>query len=72
MDVQGATFEVLRGFGRRLADIRHIIAEIELMPMYAGAKLFPDVCNHLYDHGFRLRAVDMETREFGNFLFSRG
>lgn len=71
MDVQGAHLHALRGFGEMLKTVRYIISEIETTPLYVGQPTLPETCSFLYDNGFRMLAVDMQCKEFGDFLFAR-
>lgn len=71
MDIQGAHLHALQGFGEMLSKVRYIISEIEATPLYIGQPTLPETCNFLYEHGFRMKAVDMQCKEFGDFLFVR-
>jgi len=54
LDLQGFELEALRGLGRRLGEVRAILTEVELAPLYDGQPLFADVDLFLRAQGFRL------------------
>ncbi len=54
LDLQGYELEALRGLGARLAEVRAILTEVELAPLYDGQPLFADVDAFLRAQGFRL------------------
>lgn len=70
MDVQGATFQVLKGLGDRLKDIRYIICEAEFKPIYKGEVLLCDIYQFLLDQGFEcLTPLADESGLFCDLLF---
>lgn len=54
LDLQGFELEALRGLGERLVDVRVILTEVELVPLYDGQPLFGDIDVALRQAGFRL------------------
>ena len=54
LDLQGFELEALRGLGDRLGDVRVLLTEVELAPLYDGQPLFGDVDVALRRAGFRL------------------
>lgn len=54
LDLQGFELAALRGLGDRLAEVRAILTEVELAPLYDGQPLFADVDAFLRAAGFRL------------------
>lgn len=54
MDVQGATFDVLRGLGPYLDRVRYIVTELGTRDIYQGEMLAPAVIALLREHGFHL------------------
>jgi len=55
VDVQGAEFEVLQGFGGYLDRVLGIELESHLYPIYKGQKLLADLITLMDQHGLRLR-----------------
>lgn len=54
LDVEGANWEVLDGFGRRLKDVNAIHIEAEHTPIWRGQKLWPDIYEKLKSAGFEM------------------
>jgi FkbM family methyltransferase len=55
LDVEGATYEVLEGFGERLSDIQTMHIEAEHGEQFNGAKkFFNDISELLKTHGFEM------------------
>jgi len=52
IDVEGSSYEVLEGFGNRLADVKAIHVEHEHEPVWNGQKLFEDIEILLKEYGF--------------------
>ncbi len=62
IDVQGYEMEVLRGAGRMLKSTWRIIIEVEFVPVYQGAPLFPTVYQELQKQGFVLSQIFGQCR----------
>jgi len=58
LDVQGFELEALRGCGKRIRDIEHIIAEVQFTPLYDGAPLWYEIVNYATDFGFTPLVMD--------------
>lgn len=71
MDVQGAELQALVGLGEYLKQVKAIVTELELSPMYHGQSLFSDVNSFLSQNGFRLQASNLWSPTAGDFLFLR-
>ena len=54
LDTQGFDMEVLLGAVEALKNVQVIITEASLQPIYAGAKLFPEVLEFMATNGFTL------------------
>ncbi len=54
IDVEGATFDVLKGMGDRLDEVGIMHIETESYPFFKGQKLHKDVVRLLYSKGFEL------------------
>jgi FkbM family methyltransferase len=54
IDVEGATYEVLEGFGDRLKDVKAMHIECEHVCVWEGQKLYRNVEELLVSHGFVL------------------
>lgn len=54
LDVEGANWEVLDGFGNRLGDVRAIHIESEHVPVWRGQKLWGDIRQKLESAGFEM------------------
>lgn len=52
IDVEGATYDVLVGFGDLLKKVKIIHIETESFPFFKGQKLHADVCDFLTKEGF--------------------
>jgi len=71
MDVQGAALHVLKGLGNLLSKVKYIITELEIIPIFEGESLLPEVVDYLCHRDFELVSLNMECPEFGNFMFVR-
>jgi FkbM family methyltransferase len=65
LDVQGAEYEVLLGFGNLLSSCLGIEIEAHFYSVYRSQKLFSDMVQLLGSFGYVLRKVDMN--KIGNF-----
>lgn len=54
LDTQGFDMEVLLGAAEVLKNVQVIVTEASLQPIYAGAKLFPEVLEFMATNGFAL------------------
>lgn len=54
VDVEGATYEVLIGFGKELSRVRAIQIEAEYLPVWVGQKTWDDIYSLLSNNGFQL------------------
>jgi len=54
IDVEGATFDVLKGMGNRLNEVKIMHIETESYPFFEGQKLHKDVEELLLNEGFEL------------------
>ena len=54
IDVEGLSYEVLEGFGKRLVDVKAMHIEVEWLTMWTGQKLQGEVTDYLLKHGFVL------------------
>jgi FkbM family methyltransferase len=61
LDVQGYELEVLEGARGMMRNVRAIISEVSLVPLYHGQCLFGDVVAFLAKEGFVLRAFAETT-----------
>lgn len=52
IDVQGGSLQVLEGLGKKLSEIKYIIAEVEYQQYYIGQVLYPEVETYLNSYGF--------------------
>jgi hypothetical protein len=69
MDTQGATLNILRGAGGRLADVRFLLTEIATKRIYDGEALFEEVDAFLRARGFVHRAGVAANGFFGDHLY---
>ena len=63
VDVEGASFEVLIGFGEELKRVKAIQIEAEYLPVWSGQKTWYNISNLLSNNGFQL--VDFILQEDG-------
>lgn len=52
MDVQGAELAVLKGFGKKLKDVKAIILETSFTENYLGGSTFGEIDKFLSRNGF--------------------
>jgi FkbM family methyltransferase len=71
LDLQGVELAALEGCGDLLATVSAIHCEVQNVPLYEGAPLYPEVSRWLKKHGFRI-AREAVFRRGGNVLFVRG
>ncbi len=71
LDTQGSELDILRGAENTIAGgLFGIEIEVEFAPIYVGQPLFPDVCGHLGEKGFKF--IDFpEVVSCADFRFSR-
>jgi FkbM family methyltransferase len=70
LDLQGMELAALEGCGELLATVGAIHCEVQNVPLYAGAPLYPEVSNFLKRQGFRV-GKEAVFRRGGNVLFVR-
>ena len=63
IDVEGAAYEVLVGFGKELNRVKAIQIEAEYMPVWVGQKTWDDISSLLLNTGFQL--IHFELQEDG-------
>ncbi len=68
IDVQGAEYEVLSGFGSLLDQVLAVELESHLYPIYRGQKLLGDVTKLLDAHGLGLRKMEPQYSFDGELL----
>jgi FkbM family methyltransferase len=70
MDVQGASYQVLSSLGDNLKNIKYIIVELEVQPLYSGEILYQDVDKFLLNSGFKRVSEPIDSKNFfGDFLY---
>jgi FkbM family methyltransferase len=69
MDIQGAALKALKGLGKYLKDVRYIIAELEVKPIYQEEDLLEDVKKYLND--FEIVGQSMVNEYYGDYVFKR-
>lgn len=69
MDVQGATLNVLQGLGAELSNVRWVLTEAEMLTMYMGEALLPEIEQYLGSYGFSRVAEKPANEFFGDYLF---
>jgi hypothetical protein len=70
LDLQGMELAALEGCGNALAQVRAIHCEVQNLPLYEGAPLYPEISAWLNERGFRV-AREAIFRRGGNVLFVR-
>jgi FkbM family methyltransferase len=70
LDLQGMELAALEGCGELLATVGAIHCEVQNLPLYAGAPLYPEVSDFLKRQGFRV-GKEAVFRRGGNMLFVR-
>lgn len=63
MDLQGYELEALKGFGKKLNDVRYLITEASINSTYDGGASFKDVKSYLESFGFVLIAHNIDGVE---------
>jgi hypothetical protein len=73
LDVEGVNYEVLQGFGKRIADINCIHVEAEHIKDFYGddVKLFDDIANLLTNHDFELIYFQRYTSQSDSFWIKK-
>lgn len=71
MDLQGAELHALKGLGNYLKDVKAIVTELEIEPMYHDQSLYKDVESYLSGYGFKLKAEYRWASTAGDFLFTK-
>jgi len=70
LDLQGMELSALEGCGNALTQVRAIHCEVQNLPLYEGAPLYPEISAWLNERGFRV-AREAIFRRGGNVLFVR-
>lgn len=70
IDAQGATMNILKGFGTHLAGVKYIIVELAHKTIYDGETLKDAIDQFLESNGFRMYVGKM-NRFFGDYLYVR-
>jgi FkbM family methyltransferase len=68
LDLQGMELAALAGCGNLLSTVSAIHCEVQNIPLYAGAPLYPEISQWLQSQGFRV-AQEAVFRRGGNVLF---
>jgi len=63
LDVEGATFEALEGFGSRLKDVKAMQLEAEHIQVWENQKLYTDIEKLLTEHGFSLLNFQRKSQQ---------
>jgi FkbM family methyltransferase len=74
MDCQGAELDVLKGLGKRLANVQFVILEGQLVPLYDKAPTIWEIDAYLRSNGFKLVSNNLRKIpgiRFNNFLYQR-
>jgi FkbM family methyltransferase len=71
IDVQGAALRVLHGLGEFVGKVRYVITEIEVLPIYYGQALYPEIHAYLKLNGLRQKAEVYRDPWFSDYLYSR-
>lgn len=69
MDVQGAEVMILDDLKSLLPRIGAIYVEVEMVELYKGEALFPDISKLLQGHGFFIADEFRSTEKLENVLF---
>jgi FkbM family methyltransferase len=72
MDVQGYELEVLKGATKTLANIDHIICEVNWEELYENCVQIGDLDRFLFDFGFKRIAIAPTNYGWGDALYSKG
>lgn len=70
MDAQGAAYNVLKGLGDKLKNVKYIITEIEHKEIYEGEVLSGPLDDFLEENGFRM-CLGKLNRFFGDYIYIR-
>ena len=70
LDLQGMELAALEGSGDLLSGVSAIHCEVQIIPLYENAPLYPDISRWLQRRGFRV-AREAIFRRGGNVLFAR-
>lgn len=60
VDVEGAAYEVLIGFGKELYRVKAIQIETEYLPVWSGQKTWDDISSRLSNNGFQLIHFELQ------------
>lgn len=71
MDVQGAELLVLKGAQKTLENVRIIIAEVNIKPLYHGCPMMSELDEYLSDFGFVRYGVCMTKHGWGDAIYVR-
>lgn len=71
LDMQGIEAAVLRASPKVLAQVRAVHTEVSLMPVYAGAIMYPEFRAWMDEQGFRVEREILPYPDMGNVLFVR-
>ncbi len=71
IDVEGATYDVLRGFGHSIRHVKAMHIEGELKPVWAGETLFPTIERYLRHHGFTKLTHEQEGSQVDSIWMRR-
>lgn len=63
IDVEGCTWEVLQGFGEKLALVKCLELEAEHTEAWEGEVLYPQIAEFLTDKGFDLKLFDRKRTQ---------
>jgi len=64
IDVEGASYEVIKGMGDRIKDIKMMHIETESYPFFKNQKLHSDVCELLEENNYQM--IDMTSVNISN------
>jgi FkbM family methyltransferase len=71
LDVQGAEAKVIAGAERTLATCKAVFTEVSEGGLYRGGADMERVLADLKRHGFKLKALELNKRDWGNALLVR-
>jgi FkbM family methyltransferase len=73
LDVQGAEFDVLKGFGDILKSesIRAVYSEVNLEELYIGASNIKELISFLKEFNFEMKLCEVTPQKWGDALFLR-